>query len=49
MIQCIACKPDEFEKQWKALQEELDNAGREQAEKEVTEIIQKQAAFWKNS
>ncbi len=49
LIQCIACKPDEFEKQWKALQEELDNAGREQAEKEVTEIIQKQAAFWKNS
>lgn len=49
LIQCIACRQDEFNQQWNEFQEELDNAGRQQAEKEITGIIKKQAGFWKNS
>lgn len=48
LVECVVCEPDEFDEKWNQLQEELDNAGREAAEQAVTEIIQKQAAFWQS-
>ena len=41
LIQCVACKPDEFDGIWKEFQEKLEQAGRENAERQLTNIIRK--------
>lgn len=45
LIECVVCKPEEFDEKWDQFQEKLDKAGRQEVEKAVTEIIQKQIAF----
>lgn len=45
LIECVVCKPEEFEEKWDQFQEKLDETGRQEVEKAVTEIIQKQIAF----
>lgn len=48
LIQCIVCAPEEFDAEWAAFQEALIEAGREEAEQQISQMIKKQAEFWKS-
>ncbi|MDO5519690.1 MAG: extracellular solute-binding protein [bacterium] len=42
LVDCIICDSEQFEEEWDNLQENLDKAGRKQAEKMLTEYIQEE-------
>lgn len=48
LIQCVVCKPKEFEQKWSEFQETLKKAGRAEAEQKITDIVKNQAALWRN-
>ncbi|HAU86296.1 MAG TPA: sugar ABC transporter substrate-binding protein [Lachnospiraceae bacterium] len=48
LIQCVVCKPEQFESNWSKLQQQLKAAGREEAEKQITSIVKKQAKLWQS-
>lgn len=48
LIECIICDPSEFDAKWQELQDEMDANGRAEAEAMLSDLIQKQVAFWSN-
>lgn len=48
LIQCIVCEEEDFEKTWDNMQQQLLEAGKEEAEEKVTAIIREQVEMWKS-
>ena len=46
LISCVICPESEFEAKWQQLQDKMKSVGIEEANGMLTEIIQKQVAFW---
>lgn len=47
LIQCVVCRPEEFDRKWSVFQKSLIRAGRTEAEKKISDIVKDQAALWK--
>ena len=48
LIDCIVCPPDKFDEHWEELQEKLVDAGLQEAETLMTELIQAEVEFRKS-
>lgn len=48
LVDCIICDEADFDAHWQKLQNDLDAAGRAEAEAAMTKAVQSQMAFWKS-
>ncbi len=48
LVDCIVCKPQEFDAKWKILQDELIDAGALEVQEKMTKIVRKEVEFRKS-